>query len=685
MIKKLLFTIIGISFCFSFCFGCQGEEGGDTTCTPEAKKCDSNEVYKCDSGGKSWVFYKACEDQVCSNGSCTSVGDGDIDFDTENAIESDSEILQDGDVEESANDGDVDDNTDGDQVEIDDDYDSDMESSDGDDAEHDTEIDLIDGDDDLVEQSEAEQEQVQHMLSWTLPDVISAQSGLSGIVYIEAYEWSGQYVSIRFPEELPEWIETSITNDYRMKFDFAVPEDADVGDTELKIIACTLSNECEERSFIFRIHPWPTELIGSCDNPYEIGGNEIRFFASDVTSRYYGIPEGCYNANCREKAASTVFKLKANRMTRVYNEDSIAHNTYVTNNCGDANPVCSSAIQSYTSSIFVEKGLIDSSLLVVNHTLISILPEHVGKIQTTPIYEDVIEGDKCEWFDQTQLKHGTVLTDSLKGFTHDFVYQPEKWTYCRDVENEIKDFVGPDKFYRLFFNTTEKLIIEVEPIDDFDPVIVVFRGCDRMDKLSYCKAISNTNGKGVAERLYYGLEVEKQAEYILMVGSKDELTNEGRYKLSIDATECVVQRSDPTLEPIPIPDNSNSLHAALMTEKTFYGYDDNPRLIINLYHPNREEITVYATHYIGVNLFPIHDMEGSGPIEQIDINYRLDHIDPGYSAGWNIKIFDRSEGNTGFLYSVMGIKNEEQCGGLPCRYQQDCPPEYTCSDEHICE
>ena len=48
-----------------------GNDGGqnDQVCMPEDKKCNGNDVVKCNSSGTEWVFYKEC-DESCSQGEC---------------------------------------------------------------------------------------------------------------------------------------------------------------------------------------------------------------------------------------------------------------------------------------------------------------------------------------------------------------------------------------------------------------------------------------------------------------------------------------------------------------------------------------------------------------------------------------------------------------------------------------
>jgi hypothetical protein len=61
--------------CLMVCGGC-GFFGNDRVevspgCTPEEKKCDGNDLVKCNSAGTEWAFYKEC-DEHCSAGGCTS-------------------------------------------------------------------------------------------------------------------------------------------------------------------------------------------------------------------------------------------------------------------------------------------------------------------------------------------------------------------------------------------------------------------------------------------------------------------------------------------------------------------------------------------------------------------------------------------------------------------------------------
>ena len=59
---------------------CVQDGSGGQACTPEEKKCDGNDVVKCNAAGTEWAFYKECEegcaDGQCGSGGCTPACDG---------------------------------------------------------------------------------------------------------------------------------------------------------------------------------------------------------------------------------------------------------------------------------------------------------------------------------------------------------------------------------------------------------------------------------------------------------------------------------------------------------------------------------------------------------------------------------------------------------------------------------
>lgn len=54
-------------------------------CEPEKRRCDRNDVVKCDSSGSEWLFFKECTNgRTCKDGDCIGPGpDGDDEVDGE--------------------------------------------------------------------------------------------------------------------------------------------------------------------------------------------------------------------------------------------------------------------------------------------------------------------------------------------------------------------------------------------------------------------------------------------------------------------------------------------------------------------------------------------------------------------------------------------------------------------------
>jgi len=56
-----------------------GGGGGEPFCEPETKKCDGNDVVRCNSAGTDWEFWKECDDdEACLDGECVLAGTPDI-------------------------------------------------------------------------------------------------------------------------------------------------------------------------------------------------------------------------------------------------------------------------------------------------------------------------------------------------------------------------------------------------------------------------------------------------------------------------------------------------------------------------------------------------------------------------------------------------------------------------------
>ena len=71
MIQKLVLFALVIAFLGS---ACDSGDGGssDPICTPQEKKCDGNDVVKCNGDGSDWAFFKTCEEE-CAEGECIEV------------------------------------------------------------------------------------------------------------------------------------------------------------------------------------------------------------------------------------------------------------------------------------------------------------------------------------------------------------------------------------------------------------------------------------------------------------------------------------------------------------------------------------------------------------------------------------------------------------------------------------
>ena len=65
---------------FGGCGGCVGNGGsGDPVCEPQVKKCDGNDVIRCNSGGTDWEFWKECDnDKSCLDGECIASVQPDV-------------------------------------------------------------------------------------------------------------------------------------------------------------------------------------------------------------------------------------------------------------------------------------------------------------------------------------------------------------------------------------------------------------------------------------------------------------------------------------------------------------------------------------------------------------------------------------------------------------------------------
>jgi hypothetical protein len=53
------------------CDSGDGSQGDEATCAPEEKKCDGEDVLKCNSSGTEWAFHKECE-SGCDDGICAA-------------------------------------------------------------------------------------------------------------------------------------------------------------------------------------------------------------------------------------------------------------------------------------------------------------------------------------------------------------------------------------------------------------------------------------------------------------------------------------------------------------------------------------------------------------------------------------------------------------------------------------
>jgi hypothetical protein len=70
VMRGLLWIATGLAVALAGCGGGDGSDGQDEPiCTPQTKKCDGNDIVKCDGDGSDWSFFKSC-DVGCADGEC---------------------------------------------------------------------------------------------------------------------------------------------------------------------------------------------------------------------------------------------------------------------------------------------------------------------------------------------------------------------------------------------------------------------------------------------------------------------------------------------------------------------------------------------------------------------------------------------------------------------------------------
>jgi hypothetical protein len=669
-----------------------------TNCTPEERKCEGQNVLKCSSDGQEWEIYKTCKDGLCSQGECINVplgGDNDIEFDGDGSDEDrvDGDLadgdLADGDLMDGdMTDGDI---VDGDNIDRDsldgdtvdgDTIDSDVSDgdvtdsniTDGDASDRDmSDGDVIDGDDEIV---------IDDHFNWDIPGVIRIQPGLWGSAYITAKNESDEYLTIQFFDggTIEEWLSYHfINNEFILSVD--VPADAGFIRETIEIRACD-SEYCEYKKIALEVIAWPQSEEGTCHNPIPLLNNELRFYANSNDMPDYDTPVGCSIHLSDDLADTTIFSVNSNRQIEVSVPRSSGSYIYEPVDCNENPQHCVyTTVPNKVPSIVLEPKQDQNPRLLAFHHLVYDGSYNMGyTIRTKPVQYS--KGDQCYYFSDTILRSGMQIQDSLSGLTHSFEITADQKT-CSNQLEEVANFQGPDRHYKIVLDPYEIVIAKVQPLDGFDPVLFFAQGCDDNIPSSQCFDLSNVKSSGQSEELLIRNNNSKSKEYYLAVGAIESDLTALDYLLSLESTGCAIFSSAFSTERVEIPDMDN-YGVSLIANGDFIGVDTSPTLYLDIVHPNKAQLGMILEDNVTSDYQTIYFQQEEGPIETLRLVLDFSYSERAISSFFVLSVFDWEAGGVGTLGRLVIVKNEEDCEFLPCRSDYNCMPSQKCTQDYLC-